>query len=103
MASRLFDRVTLKGDFLTALWVAALFAVLSFFFHWFFFVLLGLASLGFGFLFPFITRLLAAAIVLKVTSALSSRFTICGFMPSIGTAMLLAVAAELTPKVLEKL
>jgi uncharacterized membrane protein YvlD (DUF360 family) len=102
LASRLFEGVTLRGDFATALWVAALFAVFSFFLQWFFFVLLALSSLGLGFFFPFVTRILAAAIVLKVTSAMSSRFDIRGIVPSIGTALLLALATELTPRLLEK-
>jgi len=95
--------VNLKGGFVTALWVAALYALFSFFLHWFFFVLLALSTLGLGFFFPFVTQILAAAIVLKVTSVLSSRFELRGVLPSVGTALLLALATELTPFVVEKL
>lgn len=99
LASRVFDAVKLKGDLGDALWVAAVFAVLSFFLHWFFFVLLGIATLGLGFVFYFVTRLLAAALVLKVTSALSSRFDISGFAPAIGTAIFMALASEVAERI----
>lgn len=99
LASRVFDSVKLKGDLGDALWVAFVFSVLSFFLHWFFFVLLGIATLGLGFVFYFVTRLLAAALVLKVTSALSSRFDISGFAPAVGTAIFMAIAAEVADRI----
>lgn len=99
IAGRAFDGVKLKGDLGDALWVSAIFAVLSFFLHWFFFVLLGIATLGLGFVFHFVTRLLAAAIVLKITSALSSRIDIDGFAPAVGTAIFLAIASEVAVRI----
>lgn len=99
LAGRIFERVQLKGDLVDALWVSAIYAVLSFFLYWFFFVLLGIATLGLGFLFHLITSLVAAAIVLKVTSALSSRLDIQGFAPAVGTAILLAIASEVASRV----
>ena len=95
LAGRLFDGVKLKGDFWDALWVAALFSVLSFLFGTLLFFLLGVFSLGLGFLFSFVTQLIAAAIVIKLTSAISSRFTVKGFAPALGTAILLALAGAL--------
>lgn len=95
LSAKIFDRVRLAGDFADALWVAAIFSVLSFLLSWLIFGLLGLATLGLGFFFHFATQLVTAAIVVKLTSALSSRFTVTGFMPALGTALLLAVAAEL--------
>lgn len=94
IAGRVFAGVQLKGDLGDALWVSAIYAVLSFFLHWFFFTLLAIATLGLGFVFHLVTSLLSAAIVLKVTSAFSSRFDIKGFAPAIGTAIFLAVATE---------
>lgn len=99
ISGRVFDRVKLKGDLGDALWVSAIYAVLSFFLHWFFFTLLGIATLGLGFVFHFVTSLLAAAIVLKVTSALSSRFDIDGFAPAVGTAIFLAIASEVASRI----
>ncbi len=94
LASSLFEDVRLQGDFASALWVAALFSVLSFFFGWFLFALLGVATLGIGFVFHFVTKLVVAALVLKMTSALSARLTIEGFLPAIGTALMLALASQ---------
>lgn len=99
LAGRVFERVQLKGDLVDALWVSAIYAVLSFLLHWFFFVLLGIATLGLGFLFHLVTSLLAAAIVLKITSAMSRRFDIDGFAPAVGTAILLALASEVATRV----
>ena len=99
-ADRVFDGVKLKGDFADALWVAAVFSVLSFLFGTFFYFLLGVFSLGLGFLFSFVTQLIAAAIVIKMTSALSSRFTVKGFAPALGTAILLALAGALAHQLL---
>jgi len=95
LASNLFESVRLSGDFSDALWVAALFNVLSFLFGWFFFVVLGFATLGLGFVFHFVTRLVAAAIVIKLTSSLSKRFSVEGAAPALGTAIFLAVGTSL--------
>jgi putative membrane protein len=100
LAAAVFDRVKLKGDFADALWVSALFAVLSFLLDWFFFVLLGLATLGLGFIFQFLTHLVAAALIVKLTAALSRRFDVSGFFPAVGTALLLALAAEISGRVM---
>lgn len=93
-SSRVFKGVQLKGDFLDALWIAAVYAVLSFFLSWFIFGLLGVVTLGLGFVFHFVTQLVTAAIVVKVTAGLSSRFDVTGFVPALGTAILLALASE---------
>lgn len=95
LADRLFEGVELKGDFATALLVAAGYSVLSFLLGWFIFGLLGIATLGLGFIFHFITQLIVAAILLRLTSALSRRFTIKSFGPALGTAILLALAGEI--------
>lgn len=99
LAAKIFDGVRLAGDFADALWVAAIFSVLSFFLSWLIFGVLGLATLGIGFIFHFVTQLVTAAIVVKLTSALSSRFSVKGFLPALGTAVLLALAAELTHRI----
>lgn len=103
VAGRAFEGVKLTGDLADALWVSAIYALLSLLLHWLFFVLLGLATLGLGFVFQFVTNLLAAAIVLKVTSAISSRFDISGFAPAIGTAIFLAIASEVADRISDTL
>jgi len=99
LSARIFDRVRLAGDFADALWVAAIFSFLSFLLSWLIFGLLGLATLGLGFIFHFVTQLVTAAIVVKLTSALSSRFTVSGFWPALATAVLLAIAAEIAHRI----
>ena len=99
LADRLIAGVRLEGDFVTSLGVAAGFSVLQFLFGWFFFGLLGIATLGLGFIFHFATQLVSAAIVLKLTSGLSRRFKIVGFFPALGTALLLALAGEISSRI----
>lgn len=98
LADRIFSGVRLNGDFATALGVAAAFAVLDFLLGWLIFGALAIASLGIGLVFHFVTRLIVAAIVLKLTSSLSSTFSIRGFWPAMGTALLLALAREISTR-----
>lgn len=100
LSARVFSGVSLKGDFADALWIAAIYAVLSFLLSWFIFGVLGVVTLGLGFIFQFITRLVTAAIVVKVTAAMSSRFDVTGFAPALGTAVLLALAGEIGARLL---
>ena len=65
--------------FVGAVVTAALFGILNWLLGWFFFVLIGLGTLGLGFLFAFITRWIVNAIVLKIVDALTDRLTIDGF------------------------
>ncbi len=101
LASRVFRGVTLRGDFADALWVAATFSILSFLLSWLLFGVLGVATLGLGFVFHFLTQLVTAAIVLRLTSWFSSRFELEGFVPALGTAFFLAVAGEIGARVFE--
>lgn len=100
LASRMFDSVRLRGDFADALWVAALYAVLSFVFSWIIFGLLGIATLGLGFVFHLVTKLVTAALVLRMTSGLTQRLDIDGFFPALGVAACMAVAAEVAQRLL---
>lgn len=95
VSDKLFSGVRLQGGLLSALLIAAAFAVLRFLLGWLLFGILGIATLGLGFIFHFVTQLVVAAIVLKLTSALSSRFAIDGFLPALGAAVLMAVAGEI--------
>ncbi len=74
-------------DFWDAVVVAAVFGVLNFLLGWLVFVVLGIATLGIGFLLYFITRLFVNAILLKLTASLTDRMTIQGF----GNALLAAL------------
>lgn len=73
----------LPGFKVKGLWgaivVAALFGVLNFFLGWLLFVMIGLGTLGLGFLLAFITRAVVDAIVLKLVDAMTSKLEIRSF------------------------
>lgn len=85
----------LRGGVVAAVRVAAILGVLQFFLGWLIFVMIGIGTLGIGFLLAFITRWIVAAILLKLTDSLSSSLRIASFgraligallMSAIGTA-----------------
>ena len=67
-----------------AICAAAVFGVLNWLLGRFIFVVLGIATLGVGFLLAFITRFIVMAVLLEFADALSSNFRIDSF----GTALL---------------
>lgn len=71
--------------------VAALFGVINWLIGWLLFAVIGVVSLGIGFLLAFLTRWLVNAILLKLTDALSSQLRIRSF----GTALLGALLISL--------
>lgn len=62
-----------------ALVVAALFGVLNVLIGWLLFVVIGVGTLGIGFLLAFVTRLVVDAILLKAVDGLSKSLEIDGF------------------------
>jgi putative membrane protein len=79
-----------------ALRVAALFGVLNWLFGWFIFAVLGIATLGIGFILAFLTRWLVMAILLSFVDGLSSSFHIDGFGTAVLGALLMSGIAALT-------
>jgi putative membrane protein len=80
----------LKGGYKSALVVAAIFGVINWLIGWLLFVLLGVMSLGIGFLLAFITRWVVNAILLKVTDAMSSRLNITSFKVALVAALIIS-------------
>lgn len=78
------------NGFAGALKTAALFGVLNWLLGRFIFVVLGIATLGIGFLLAFLTRWLVMALLLKFVDALSSNFKIDGFGTAIVGALLMS-------------
>jgi putative membrane protein len=95
LADKLLPKFTITGDWKSYAIVAALLGVLQFLLGWLLYVVLGIATLGLGFLFGFITRLVVSAIVLLIADKLSRRLTIDGFV----TALLASVVVSLTGSV----
>ncbi len=98
VAAAILPGMRVKG-FGGALVAAALFGVLNWLLGWLFFVVIGVATLGLGFLFAFLTRWLVDAIVLKMADSLTDRLTIDGF----GTALLGAGIVSIVGTLLEYL
>jgi len=70
--------------------VAALFGILNWLLGWLIFVVLGVATLGLGFLLAFITRWIVMALLLKLTDALSSNFKVQSFGTAVIGALLMS-------------
>lgn len=75
-----------KG-FTGAIVVAAIFGILNWAIGWLLFVMIGLGTLGIGFLLAFLTRWIVTALLLKLTSAFTERI----FIRSFGWAFLAAM------------
>ncbi|MEO8182420.1 MAG: phage holin family protein [Deltaproteobacteria bacterium] len=79
-----------KG-FRGAVLVAAVFGLVNWLIGWLLFVVIGVASLGLGFLFAFLTRWLVNALLLKVTDSLSSNLSVRDFRTALIGALLLSL------------
>lgn len=99
VASRLLDGVRLTS-FVDAVWAGALLGLLQALLGTLIFVLLGIGTLGIGFLLWFVTRWIASAIVILITAALSSRLEVRGFIPALVTAFIVAVTGTVVRFVL---
>ncbi|MGB7786437.1 MAG: phage holin family protein [Salinimicrobium sp.] len=101
VAAKMFSGVELKG-FKTAIIVALMIGILSFFLSWILTLLLNIATLGiFYFLgFGFITRTVAYAIIIELADRLSTDFKTRGFMPSLWLAILLAFVGAIVDAII---
>ncbi|HET9934624.1 MAG TPA: phage holin family protein [Polyangiaceae bacterium] len=89
----------LRPGFWPAVRVAAVIGILNFLLGKLLFVVLGISTLGLGFLFAFITRWIVAALLLKLAAALSSSLRIASF----GRALIGALLISVVGTVLERL
>jgi len=83
--------------------VAAVFGLLNWLIGWFIFFVIGVGTLGLGFLLAFLTRWLVSAILLKVTDALSSSLKIASFGRAFLGALLMSGIGTLGEFALRKL
>ncbi|HEX2678689.1 MAG TPA: phage holin family protein [Polyangiales bacterium] len=93
VAAQVLRGVRLRS-FNDAVWAGALLGVLQAVLSGPIFFLLGIGTLGIGFLLWFITRWIAAAIVVLIASRLSSRFEVTGFMNALLTALFVTLAGS---------
>lgn len=100
IADKLLSGFDIAGDWKSYALVAALLGVLQFLLGWLIYVVLGVATLGLGFLFSFVTRLVASAIVLLIVDKLSRRMTVRGFVPALLAAIIISLTSSLVDFVL---
>ena len=100
LADKVLPDFEISGDWKSYALVAALLGVLQFLLGWLIYVVLGIATLGLGFLFSFLTRLVVTAIVLLIVDKLSRRLTVRGFVPAFLAAVIIALTGSLVDFVL---
>ncbi|HEY5958673.1 MAG TPA: phage holin family protein [Polyangiaceae bacterium] len=83
------------NGFWGALKVSALFGLLNLLLGWLIYGFIGIASLGLGFLFAFVTRAIVNAILLKLTDAFSDSLDIKGFTPAILGALCISAIGSI--------
>src|SRR5262245_9898455 len=89
LASNVLRGVRL-ASFVDAVWAGALTGILLWALSGPLFVMLGIGTLGIGFLLWFITRWVAAALIILLASKLSARLEVKGFWNALVTAFIIA-------------
>jgi putative membrane protein len=82
-------------NFVSAIWVAALFGIINFLVGWFFFAVFTVFTLGIAYLLAFITRWIIDAIVLKIVDKMSDSLDIDGFRWALGGALMMSLLGTL--------
>jgi uncharacterized membrane protein YvlD (DUF360 family) len=100
VATAFLEGMQIKGGIGSYVVVGLVFGVLNFFLGETFFRLIGFGTLGLGFLFSFITRLLATSIVLRIASTFAEKRL---YVKDWKTAFLAALLMSFTTGVCEML
>jgi uncharacterized membrane protein YvlD (DUF360 family) len=82
--------VRVRGGLGSYLMIAALFGLLNVFVGKVLFVFIGIGTLGLGFLFAFLTRLVVDTLMFKLTDALSDRLEVKSFGAAFLAALVIA-------------
>ena len=93
VSAQLLDGVRLRsnGD---VIWAGALLGLLQWFLAGPLFVMLGIGTLGLGFLLWFVTRWVCAALLVLLPSKLSGRLHVDGFWPALVTAFIVSLSGS---------
>ncbi len=78
-------------NFVSAIWVAALFGIINVLLGWLFFTVFTIFTLGIAYLLAFITRWIIDAIVLKIVDKMSDSLDIDGFRWALGGALMMSL------------
>lgn len=95
LTAELLPGFELKKGIGNAIIVAAIYGVLNTLFGWLLFVIIGISTLGIGFLLGFLTRWVVNALLLKLTDALTDRLTIKTFGWVLAGSGIISVAGAL--------
>ena len=95
-AAELLPGVKLGGP-KDALVVSAVFGILNFCIGYVLFILMGVGTLGLGFLFAFFTRWMVNAVLLKFTAALTPRIQLRSFGWALLCAMFMSALGDVCP------
>jgi uncharacterized membrane protein YvlD (DUF360 family) len=82
-------------SFVSGAVAAALFGILNFFLGWLIFGLIGIFTLGIGFLLAFATRLVVDAIILQFVGSITDRLKVESFKVAVIGAVLISVFGTL--------
>jgi putative membrane protein len=90
VATLAISGVRVRGGAFSYLTIAALFGLLNLFVGQILFFFIGVGTLGLGFVFAFLTRLVVDALMLKATDALSDRLEIRSFGSAFFAALIMS-------------
>ena len=76
--------------------VAAMLGVVNFFIGWILFVIIGLVTLGLGFLFAFVTRWIVNSIILYLVASITPRLRLRSFGTALLAALLMSFIGSVT-------
>ena len=99
IAAAILPGIKVKG-FWDAVVVSIIFGVVNFLFGWFLFVFIGIATIGLGFIFSFLARLVVSALMLKLTDAMTDRLTVKSFGWAFAGAFVIAVLSSVAERLL---
>lgn len=94
VAEKMLDGMELKGGLGSRVIVGVLFGVLNAFLGPALFAAIGIGTLGLGFVFAFVSRLVATAIVLKIVDAVTDRLKVKDFKTAFLAALLMSVTSS---------
>ena len=82
--------IKVKG-FVGAIIASAILGILNWAIGWLIFIVIGIGTLGIGFLLAFVTRWVVTAILLQMTGAMTDRLKVKSFGWALGGALLMAL------------
>jgi uncharacterized membrane protein YvlD (DUF360 family) len=102
-AAALLPGIKIERGVWNHLVVAGLYGTLVFFFGQALYVVIGIGTLGLGFLLRALSRLVAGALLLLLTSKLTRRIQVSGFGAALLCALVVSVLGEAVQYVLSRL